>query len=232
MRFGVVLAGALVALAAAAVAAGSFSAAAAADHPVVQLSGTNLAAALLPVSDLPRGYRLARNSPDDSGTRLETTATKYHLATMNCATYYDAYGGTGFGETAFAEVTFVDLAAGRGTGILQQVYQFRAASTALSFWHGLRAITARCPDLGFALRPGTISTHLTSGEFPGYPAFRVYSAISGPQTGRVRTTTLIVAAGKDVFTVSGAGYSGPGPSDSSLRMLAEELIARVRTTGA
>jgi hypothetical protein len=94
--------------------------------------GTQLSAALLPVSALPRGYQLPRN-PRQLREPPGEGAAKYHLATMSWATYYDAQRQDGFGETAFAEDGFDDVTASHGTGFFQQVYQFPAANAARSF---------------------------------------------------------------------------------------------------
>jgi hypothetical protein len=68
-----------------------------------QLAGRQLADRLVPVSALPRGYQLMKPFSQDSGSRLETAAAKYDLATMRCAAIDDDNGRPGFGESAFAE---------------------------------------------------------------------------------------------------------------------------------
>src|SRR5579859_4254398 len=73
-----------------------------AGNPAVQVTGTQLAAALVPASMFPRGYQLARNVAHDSGNRLEGGTAAYDPETMSCAEYYHANGRAGFGETAFA----------------------------------------------------------------------------------------------------------------------------------
>jgi hypothetical protein len=94
--------------------------------------GTQLSAALLR-SPPSRAATSLPETPGSSENRLEKGAAKYHLATMSCATYYDAQRQDGFGETAFAEDGFHDVTASHGTGFFQQVYQFPAANAARSF---------------------------------------------------------------------------------------------------
>ncbi|HZR51086.1 MAG TPA: hypothetical protein VFB06_16415 [Streptosporangiaceae bacterium] len=150
----------------------------------VQLTGRQLAASLLPAAALPHGYKLERNSRQDSGSRLETAARKYDLATMSCAAINDDNGRTGFGESALAEAGYFDSSGLHGTGVLQQVYQFRAAKAAASFWRGLRAIIIRCPGLGAAteIDPGKIAQHVKLVRYGGDPAFEVDMTETKPQS--------------------------------------------------
>jgi hypothetical protein len=197
----------------------------------VQLTGWQLAALLVPVSALPRGYQVTRNIRLDSGSRLETAAARYDLATMSCAAISDDNGRAGFGESAFAEVGDVLNVQGiPGTALLQQVYQFRTATAAASFWHGLRAIFIRCPGLGAATAPdpGKITQRVLAVRYGRDQAFEADVTITGLPGGAVNTAFLVVVAGDDAFTVGITGYSRPVPADPSPRTLMSELIARVQ----
>jgi hypothetical protein len=197
----------------------------------VQLTGRQLAAALVPASALPGGYQLMRNSRQASGSRLETAAARYDLATMSCAAISDDNGRAGFGESAFAEdAHFLNASGLPSTGLLQQVYQFRAGQAAASFWRGLRATFIRCPGLGAATAPdqGKITQRVFAVRYGRGQAFEADVTVTGLPGGTVNTDTLVVVAGDDVFTVESLGYSRPVPADPPARTLMNELIARVQ----
>jgi hypothetical protein len=197
----------------------------------VQLTGRQLAAALVPVSALPRGYHSERYIGQASGDRLETAVARYDLATMSCAAIYEDDGRAGFGESAFAEAGYFRYVSGSsGTGFVQQVYQFRTANAAASFWHGLRAIFVRCPGLGEATSPdpGKITQRVVAARYGRDQAFEADETVTGLQAGAVNQGTLVVVAGDDVFTADVVGYSRPVPANPSARTLMSELIARVQ----
>jgi hypothetical protein len=199
-----------------------------------QLTGRQLAAALVPVSALPRGYQLMRNARSDSGGRLETAAARYDLASMSCAAINDDNGRAGFGESAIAEAGYFRHVSGSsGTGLFQQVYQFRTTNAAASFWRGLRAIVIRCPGLGAAAAPdpGKITQRVFAVPDGRDQAFEADLTETEPQFGAVNTAVLVVVAGDDVFSVGITGYSGPAPADPSAWTLMNELIARVQAAG-
>jgi hypothetical protein len=207
-------------------------------YGAIQLTGRQLAASLVPASALPRGYQVARSLQQDSGSRLETAAAKYDLATMSCATIYDDYGRAGFGESALAEVAYVKvssllLGTGTATGLFQQVYQFRSGKAAASYWRGLRAATIRCPGLGAAADPdqGKITQRVLAVRYGRDQAFEADVTETGPPYGSVNTAVLVVVAGDYVFTVDIVGYGRPVPADPSARALMSELVARVHAAG-
>jgi len=197
----------------------------------VQFTGRQLAALLVPVSALPRGYQPVGRFRQDSGGRLETAVAKYDLATMSCAAINDDNGRAGFGESALAEVGyFLNVSGLPSTGLFQQVYQFRTAKAATSFWRGLRAISIRCPGLGAAAAPdpGKITQRVFAVRYGRGQAFEANVTETGLPGGAVNTATLVVVAGDDIFTVEVGGYGRPVPADPSARTLMSELIARVQ----
>jgi hypothetical protein len=102
MRSRITKVGAVAVLAASALAITVGTARAAGQAPVtkpVQLTGSQLAADLLPAGTFPSGYRYDKSTSSDSGQRLETGQAKYHLASISCTTLSNVYGGSGFGET-------------------------------------------------------------------------------------------------------------------------------------
>lgn len=192
--------------------------------------GRQLSASLVPVSALPPGYRPARNLQYNSGDRLETGPVKYDLAAMSCAAVADADGRAGFGESALAEGFDEKLAGAHGTGLGQEVYQFRAAKEASSFWEALRAALIRCPGFGEATStdPGKLVQRVLAVGYGRDRAFEVLMTENGPRSGLVNWAMLVVAAGEDVFTVDTLGYGQPVPADPSARTLLGELTARVQ----
>jgi hypothetical protein len=199
--------------------------------PAAQLAGRQLAGRLVPVSALPRGYQLMKPFSQDSGSRLETAAAKYDLATMSCAAIDDDNGRPGFGESAFAEDAHSLNASGLPSSeLLQQVYQFRAAQAASSFWSGLRAIYTRCPGLGAATAPGPgkVTQRVFAVPYDRGQAFEADVTVTGRPGGTVNTATLVVVADDDVFAVELLGYIRPVPADPPARTLMSELITRVQ----
>ena len=75
----------------------------------VQLTGSQLAAALLPAGAFPPGYRYDKSTSHESGKRLGTGKAKYHLASISCTTLSNVYGQSGFGETAVATNSYSTL---------------------------------------------------------------------------------------------------------------------------
>jgi len=197
-----------------------------------QFTGRQLAALLVPASALPRGYQLMRNIQQDSGKRLETAPARYDLATMSCAAIHDDNGRSGFGESAFAENGYlmVNLPDPHGTGLVQQVYQFRSPKAALSYWRGLRAIIIRCPGLGAAAAPdyAKVTQRVFIVRYGRDQAFEADITETGRQSGTVNMAMLVVVAGNDVFTADIIGYGRPVPADPSARTLMKELATRVQ----
>jgi len=102
----------------------------------MQLTGTQLAAALLPASDFPAGYQ--RDPAWNSGSRLEHAPARYSLYTISCQKLYGDAPLAGYGETATAgDWVSSRLPASTLNGwvpsYMQSVYQF-ASDTAASHY--------------------------------------------------------------------------------------------------
>ena len=198
----------------------------------VQLTGSQLAADLLPAGDFPPGYRYDSSRSFESGTRLETGPAKYHLASVSCTTFGNHYAYSGFGETAVATNLYSTVVnnptATSGARFGQIVYQFASASAARSFWQGSRSIAVRCPGWGSAAVAGYThgteriikvslrGTHAFQANFNGYLA-------SYP----VHLQTLVVLRGQDVIETNVSTLSRALPTSPSLRTLMILLLARV-----
>ena len=195
--------------------------------PAVQLTGTQLLAALLPRSDFPAGFKLDKSSVFDSGRNLENSPAQHHLSSMSCRSFSFDFGGTGFGETATASDGFVNSTF---TGVYtQQVYQFKTRSVATSFFKGLRAISRRCPSFlldGFA--SGVFTHAFDARPIGGYRTFQVNQ--SGSAQGiRIAAAMVFTVAGTDVFFTGNLGIVSAPPSSPSARTTMLKLITRVRT---
>ena len=214
---------------------GVAAAEAASPAPAAQLTGVRLAGALLPASAFPRGYRYDRSTADNSGRKLETAPAKYHLATMSCKSFGNAYDQPGFGETAAAGNSYSTLVdnytSTTGSDFSQAVYQFASGRAAAAFWRGFRAVLARCPALGLEGKSAVrIATVLFPGLFPGGQAFQVLHTWTFPKIGTARMASLVVVTGNDVFETDAMGDGRPVPATPSIRTLMHNLIARVHGT--
>jgi hypothetical protein len=192
----------------------------------VQLTGVQLLSALLPASDFPAGYQLAKSSVYDSGRHLEKSPAKYHLSTMSCTSFANNFSKIGFGETATAGDAFENST---DTGaFMQVVYQFKTASTATSFFGGVYAIALRCPSF---IAAGASSVGKT--EVFKAPPVGGHRTIQVNQSGAFSTLmfeldSVITVAGTDVFLTGnlGLGAASP-PSSPSARTTMLWLIKRV-----
>ena len=194
--------------------------------PVVQLTGTQLLAALLPRSDFPAGFKLDKSGVFDSGRHLENSPAHYHLSTMSCSSFSENFGGTGFGETATAFDDFVNRT--DTASYAQQVYQFKTRSAATSFSKGLRAISRRCHSfLLDSLATSIITQAFDAPPIGGYRTYQVNQ--SGAVLGVLIAIHMVfTVAGTDVFFTANLGIVVAPPSSPSPRTSMLKLITRVR----
>jgi hypothetical protein len=202
-----------------------------------QLTGTQLAAALVPGSAFPRGYRYDSSTSSNSGNRLENGRVKYSLASISCTEFSNTFGQTGFGETATAGNSYGTLVdnytARSGSAYDQNVYQFASTSTARSFWHGLRSVLARCPGFGLASflgSSGSATQRFSAVQVPGAKAFSLEVTATGKFFGvslLMHVNVWIAVAGQDVFEVDALGINRQAPAHPALGAVMRELISRV-----
>jgi hypothetical protein len=195
----------------------------------IQLTGSQLAADLLPASTFPSQYRYDASTAHESGKRLETGKAKYHLATISCTTLSNVYDGPGFGETAVATSSYStlvgNLTATTGAVFGQSVYQFASASTARSFWLGLRSVVVRCP--GFGATGGHGTERILKASIHGTQAFQADFSGSLTPIGAIHVQSLIVLRGQDVIEIDALGLGRAAPTSPSLRTLMTGLLSRV-----
>lgn len=197
----------------------------------VQLTGSQLAAVLLPAGTFPRGYRYDSSTSYESGNRLETGKAKYHLASISCTTLGNVYGRSGFGETAVAGNSYGTLVdnytASSGAAFAQTVYQFASAGSARSFWQGIRSVVVRCPGFGLATRKSGATEQVVKVSIRGTQAFQADFSVSLGAFGTIRLQSLVVVRGQDVLEIDALGVARAVPATPSLRSLMTRLLARV-----
>jgi hypothetical protein len=200
----------------------------------VQLTGSQLAAVLLPAGAFPSGYRYDKSTSYESGKRLETGKAKYHLMSISCTMLSNVYGRSGFGETAAATnsySTLVDnLTATSGAAFAQTVYQFASASAARSFWRGIRSVVVRCPGFGLATHLGSGTERIVKVSIRGTQAFQADFSGSLASLGTIGVQSLVVVRGQDVIETDAMGLARAVPASPSLRTLMTRLLARVPAT--
>jgi hypothetical protein len=199
----------------------------------VQLTGSQLAADLLPAGNFPRGYRYDGSASYESGTRLESGHAKYHLSSIGCKTLANHFGDSGFGETAVATnsySTFVNnKTATSGAAFGQTAVQFASASAARSFWQGIRSVAVRCPGWGTAAAVGYIhvTVRIVTVSIHGTQAFQVDFTGSVASLGTLRIRSLVVLRGQDIIETDALALGRAVPTSPSLRTLMTRLLARV-----
>jgi len=218
------------AVAAISVAALSLGTATTANAGTVQVDGTQLKAALLPLSDFPPGYAVSNAA--DSGGRLEAAPAKYNLATMSCSSWEQEFGRQGFGETAVAigSVSPSSPNLTEITGYGQLVYQFRTAGAASSFFSRTRALGGRCGSFSENRGEVNVTVKIRVVSAPpvgGHAAFWIDQRFSASSiSGEVNA--LITDEGTDVYGLEGVGVGTAPPSSPSPARRIVKLFARVQ----
>jgi hypothetical protein len=199
--------------------------------PEAQLTGVQLAAALLPQSYLPADYPFDRNGSTNSGDSLFTAPADANWASAGCAAQ-TAVDRMALGETAYANSYHAK--GSRSTLWLaygQTVRQFKAPAAAGAVFAGLRAAMARCTS--FTVRVGSyhdsVSQQVTT-EPPvdGHKAFLLRSSVTViPSGDRYLESMLFVLDGPDHVVVSQESCGSPLPASRPLAAMAATLIPQV-----
>lgn len=198
----------------------------------IQVTGTQLASALLPSAAFGSGYRPFAEL--DSGRSLGHPASP-HVAAASCALYSVLLGasdlpgdpGHGFGATANATE---ELLGGYGT-YLQSVYQFASPPDAAALSAQVYARYASCRSFVFS---GTrLKLESESRTRAGTnPAFLVRFVVSYPGSADALPPypeeVLFTADGDDVFLMNASTSKAPSPPAATLAALTLPLIARVQ----
>ena len=189
-----------------------------------QLTGTQLAAVLLPAADFPSGFGPSSSGATTSGGSLTSGPASYPLASVSCADFVEHLGSTGFGETALAAASVV----GTDQAYDQVIYQFASASAATAFMAGIEPLAARCRSFTASAGGGTAPFALKAaagGTLAGLPT--VDLAQTGKVSGSsVTLDTLFTASGVDVFAVSAVGLGTSPPTTLARQTIIYQLMKR------
>lgn len=194
-----------------------------------QLTGTQLASRLLPASSFPSGYKIVKAAGFNSGSRLEHSPARFHLATFSCKTFaVKGLPGTGFGETAAAGRTIANQRV--ATAYQQVVVQFASSSKASTFYRQLYAFIARCRTVTAPFNHGTAkltTQSLKKTHLGKLRAFRALQTFTAPGIPAIVSDTLVTVSGRDIYVLEAIGVK-KAPSKPALPTVALHLIARVR----
>jgi hypothetical protein len=189
-----------------------------------QLTGTQLQTVLLPQSSFPAGFTLSPAATVSSGGALTSAPPRYDLATVDCGTFVNHLGNTGFGETAMAFASAV----GQQQAFDQVVYQFRSPQAASAFVSGIASLAGRCgsftaTDNGAR---GTFSLKAAPGPtVGGHPSLELTQ--TGVLNGSALTlNTLLSASGVDVFAGAAAGLGSGAPAGLARETIVYNLMKR------
>jgi hypothetical protein len=188
-----------------------------------QLTGTQLASALLPPSFFGSGNLVTGDSAFSTGSRLELGPAKYNLATSSCHDLYFQY--VGWGETATAGITVGN----KTVWYSQAIYQFASPAAADVFFATAYRAYHRCASVVIGSFDVTTQS-LTTGHVNGLKSFTDDQsfAYTGPGTSYHNYFDIqCVLDGADVYEVIPSRYTGPSPASAAVRAL-EALMTRVR----
>jgi len=205
------------------------AAAQAAAAPGGQLTGTQLASALLPVSYFPARYEILWHG--SSGSRLEHPAVKVNQYTFSCTSWLE--GGEpdeGYGETAYAGDQ-VATTMGFQYQDVQMVYQFPSASAAASYYRANYALAKRCETVTASIAGGAeklTTQSLTAGRADGYPAFFQVQTVTQPGGGGINDAETVLA-GRYVVSIDRIeplAHTLQSPSAATLALITRVQAAR------
>jgi hypothetical protein len=189
-----------------------------------QLTGTQLQTVLLPQSFFPAGFTLSSSSAVSSGGALLSAPAQYNLATVDCATFVNHFGNTGFGETALAAVSAV----GQSQAFDQVIYQFGSPAAATAFVAGITSAADRCGSFTATSNgaTGTFSLKAVSG-----PAVGGHPSVELTQAGvlnhsQLTIDTVLSASGVDVFAGSAVGLGASAPASLAPATIVYNLMKR------
>ncbi len=213
-----------------------------------QLTGVQLASALVPVDQLPAGY--TDWQAKSSGASLNTGRPTVQFASMTCT---ELFGGgytdgavvspSGLGATSYAgavSTSNADLADNNSEyEINQQIIQFPTPALASSYFHNVRTVLTTCGDWTTG-RP--VGSSVDVAPVGGHSAImgRHSPPIANPGGGNnpiEMDMTFFTLSGLDVYLVGYARIAGQTPlstmPDSQTTLsLVTKLIGNVRAVSA
>lgn len=198
--------------------------------PGKQLTGTQLAAALLGAADVPAGFGTDSSSVVDTAGQLSTAAAKYKPANMSCTDLLNTIGKAGFGESAMASDEMENDDSGEM--IDQDVYQFPSATAANVFFTSLQAKWNSCGTFTESDSSGKVT--ITAASTPAGLGDMVFantmSVIASSDT-TLTGTNMAVLSGFDVFVIGPGKIGTAQPADLSAQALVVKLMTKVTSAG-
>ena len=212
-------------------------------HPIpapsrLQLTGTALKSALLPLSDFPAGFQIDTKDSSDSGPTLLGSPSPTP-APRNCQQLVQATNTPTAGLTAAVleslyDVTIAHPFSHHRRGYGQEIYQFATTSGSTGYFDSVRSMISRCPSV--TGRDGATTMVIKQRASPT-------SLVAGHEALLVRDSTMVSSVnvdsvalyaidGTDVDVVEAAVGGVPlTVQPSSLAALMTKLIARVQAIG-
>jgi hypothetical protein len=191
-----------------------------------QLTGTQLAKALLPASDFPQSFAVSQQGSADSGSTLEKAAANYNLSTLSCSGWDNYFTSSGFGETAYASGGLSSSAKDQSYG--QVVYQFASKSAASAFFTGVQSLSDRCHSFNASGGGGNVTMQLASASsVAGHQAFEINQATTVTGTSS-KIDTLFALDGTDVVAISASGVGSAPPTSPAPATLLQDLITKLK----
>jgi hypothetical protein len=193
-----------------------------------QLTGTKLAALLLPASDLPSGFTPSQGAATDSGDGLTTAAAKFPIASLSCNDLVNDFGQAGFGENAMAFNSLQNSTSGEV--FEDAVYQFATPAAANAFYSGLKAKWPACGTFAASDTSGdsgnltVASVSVPSGLGQDDFGFTMKGTSSGTN---IAEGTTVVLDGAGVYAVSTAEQGTTLPTDLDETTLTQKLLSSV-----
>jgi hypothetical protein len=210
----------------------------------LQLTGTALKSALLPLSGFPAGYAVDTQGSSDSGSSLlsgtsSPTPTQGDCEQLVSDTMSFPPGLTA-GATQELHSTTGHSSEFHQTLLVQAIFQFSTPSMAAGFIDSLRSAFARCPlvtDTADGITAVYRSTTEPAPPVAGHQALLLRH--TGTVSRALRHTDRVPAVTAAIYTLDGtdvylavAGSVGvPFPAQVSLPEITTKLIARVQALG-
>ena len=197
--------------------------------PSKQLTGTQLAGALLAAADVPADFGTDSGSAVDSGGALTSAAAKYKPAGMSCTDLLDDIGKAGFGESAMASAEMENDDSGELLD--QDVYQFPSATDANVFFTSLQAKWNSCGTFTESDSSGKVT--ITAASTPAGLGDLVFAnTMTATTSGTTLTgTNMAVLSGFDVFLIGPGKIGTTQPADLSPQALLVKLMTKVSSAG-
>ena len=211
-------------------------------HPIVpsrlQLTGTALKSALLPLPAFPAGYQIDTRGTSDSGSTLLGSPSPTP-APQNCqqliqATNYPSAGLTAFVLEFLYDATVDHPSAYHQRGYDQRIYQFATTSGSTGYFDSVRTMVSHCSSVTAKAGANTMvikQTASLASPVAGHEALLVREAITA-HSANGDSVELYAIDGTDVDVIGAVVFGVPLTAQpSSLTALMAKLIARVRAAG-